>query len=248
MAETFRRHEKKYILTKAQHDELEQLISTHMKRDKFCETKPYLIRNVYLDTLNNDMVRISCDKPVYKEKLRVRKYGEYNDGLNDYYLEIKRKYAGVVYKRRVKLTKEELHSFTLKGIIPSNKTPLETQILKEMKYLFKIYNPVPKSFISYERPAYYDIDDSEFRLTFDENLFSRRDDFSFDNMEKETVLLPEGYYLMEVKVGSGMPLWFANALSKINAKPGSFSKYGTDFKELTRKGDSYASSSIWYNT
>lgn len=235
MSETFKRHEKKYILTKDQHDRLVDLISSHMKKDKFSEEKPYLIRNVYLDTINNDMVRVSCDKPIFKEKLRIRKYGDYNDGKDKYFLEIKRKYAGVVYKRRVEMNKNELHQFTLKGILPDGKSPLETQILHELSYLFKLYKPIPKSFISYERTAYYDINDSEFRLTFDNNLYSRRDDFSFDSDYKETILLPPDHYLMEVKVGNGMPLWFANALSEIGARPGSFSKYGTDFKQLTRK-------------
>ncbi len=235
MAETFRRHEKKYILSQQQHDRLVALISSHMKKDEYCKEKPYLIRNIYLDTINNDLARISTDKPIYKEKLRIRKYGEYGDGKDKYYLEIKRKYNGVVYKRRVGMTKNELHDFTIKGIIPENKTALETQILHEMKYLFKLYEPIPKSFISYQRTAYFDKDDGEFRLTFDNDLYSRRDNFSFDNDYHETPLLPDGYYVMEVKVGYGMPLWFANALSEIGAKPGSFSKYGTDFKNTTRK-------------
>ncbi len=235
MPDTFKRHEKKYILNTSQYNKLQELISHNMRKDKFCEDSPYLIRNIYLDTFNSDLIRMSCDKPIYKEKLRIRKYGDYNDGIDKYYIEIKRKYMGIVYKRRVALKKDELHNFTTKGIIPKNKSPQEVQILNEIKYLFNIYSPIPKSFIAYKRIAYYEIGNPDFRLTFDTDLYSRHDDFSFDNDYHEMPLLDNGYYLMEVKVGDSMPKWFASILSEIKAIPGSFSKYGTDFKISTRK-------------
>lgn len=235
MPDTFKRYEKKYIITKEQHDYLIDYLKNNMELEGFCKKNgSYLIRNVYLDSLDDTLIRRSCDKPKFKEKIRIRKYGEYNDGGDEYFLEMKRKCEGIVYKRRVKLNTMELHNFTTKGIIPKNKGYLEEQVLKELSYFFKLYEPIPKSFIQYTRIAYQGIYDKEFRLTFDNDITSRRNDFSFDNNKVETTLLPKDKYLMEVKVSCAMPLWFTQALSNINAVPTSFSKYGTDFKLMVK--------------
>ena len=75
---TFKRYEKKYILTKEQKEALEERIQSHMELDSFCKkNKNYLIRNIYYDTDNNELIHMSTNKPIFKEKLRVRKYGTY---------------------------------------------------------------------------------------------------------------------------------------------------------------------------
>ena len=248
MIETFKRHEKKYILSKDMYQRLEKLISPFMEKDDFSKNEPYLIRNIYLDTPNKDLIRMSCDKPIFKEKIRIRKYGTYNDNIDKFFLEVKRKYDGIVYKRRVCLNKEELHNFTVKGIIPNKSSPLEKQILKELSYTLSLYEPIPSSFISYKRIAYISKEDSTFRLTFDFDLYARHNDFSFDNPTPEIYLLEDGYVLMEVKVAFGVPLWFSRILSEVKAVPTSFSKYGTDYKLSIRKDINYHdTNSIWHN-
>ncbi len=244
MIETFKRYEKKYILTKDMYLKMQELIAPYMEKDDFSKKEPYLIRNIYLDTPNKDLIRISCDKPVFKEKIRIRKYGTYNDNIDKYFLEIKRKYDGIVYKRRVCLNKEELHDFTVKGIIPARSSSLEVQILNELKYTFALYEPIPISFICYKRIAYISKEDSAFRLTFDFDLYSRHDDFSFDNEYHETYLLKDDSVLMEVKVPLSIPIWFSRILSLVGAVPSSFSKYGTDYKLSVRKENNYDTSSI----
>lgn len=44
-------------------------------------------------------------------------------------------------------------------------------------------------------------------------------------------LLPDGQYLMEVKISGAVPLWFAKIISGLNIYPVSFSKYGTEYKQ-----------------
>lgn len=228
---TFKRYEKKYYLTKEQKEGLEAIILKHMKLDSFCEKNgSYLIRNIYYDTDHEDLARISTSKPLFKEKLRVRKYGTFNDGKDDYYLEIKRKSNKVVYKRRVKMTWNEINDFVSRREIPKREGYLDKQVLKELDYFLSIYKVEPKSFISYMRVAYFDCSDPSFRLTFDNNIFSRREGFSFDDDTKETELIDDDHYLMEVKVSTAIPLWFTRGLSSLNIYPCSFSKYGTDFK------------------
>lgn len=47
-------------------------MGAHVQPDEYGE---YTICNVYLDTANDDLIRRSVEKPVFKEKLRVRSYG-----------------------------------------------------------------------------------------------------------------------------------------------------------------------------
>ena len=233
MISTFKRYEKKYYLTKEQKNGLEKVLNEHMELDKFCKNNNgYLIRNIYYDTDINDIAHLSTEKPIFKEKVRFRKYGKYNDNKDEYFLEIKRKYNGVVYKRRVGLNKVELDNFFNYHEIPDNKNYLEKQVLKELIYLMKCYKIKAKSFISYQRIAYFDKSNPEFRLTFDSDIISRRNDLDFDNSSYELKLLDDNHYLMEVKVSDSMPLWFTKALSNLKIYPKSFSKYGEDYKIL----------------
>ena len=95
----FERVEKKYRLNQKQYrlflDEAAEKI--HMD-----EYGLHTIRNIYYDTHNYELIRRSIDKPKYKEKLRLRGYGEIRDD-SPVFLEIKKKYRGVVYKRRTQL-------------------------------------------------------------------------------------------------------------------------------------------------
>ncbi len=233
MISTFKRYEKKYYLTKEQKNDLEIILNKYMELDKFCKNNDgYLIRNVYYDTDINDLAHISAEKPIFKEKVRVRKYGKYNDNKDEYFLEIKRKYNGIVYKRRVGLNKIELDNFFNYHEIPSDKNYLEKQVLNELIYLMKCYKIKAKSFICYQRIAYFDKENPEFRLTFDSNIISRRSDLDFDNSNYELKLLDDNHYLMEVKVSDSMPLWFTKALSELKIYPKCFSKYGQDYKIL----------------
>lgn len=193
MQNIFDRVEKKYVLAENVYIQLIDKISEHIEKDKFFYNQ---INNVYYDTDNNDLLIKSMQKPVYKEKVRVRSYGI--PTLDDIvFLEIKKKYNGVVNKRRVSLKLQEFYNFTQKGIIPKNN---KEQITKEVVYYFNKYNLKPKVFISYDRFSYYDKENKNFRITFDSNLRSRNFDL---NLEKgaygELYNLYEKFYIMELK-------------------------------------------------
>ncbi len=193
MQNIFDRVEKKYLLAENVYIQLIDKISEHIEKDKFFCNQ---INNVYYDTDNNDLLIKSMQKPVYKEKVRVRSYG--TPTLDDIvFLEIKKKYNGVVNKRRVCLKLQEFYNFTQKGIIPKNN---QEQITKEVVYYFNKYKLKPKVFISYDRFSYYDKENKNFRITFDSNLRSRNFDL---NLEKgsygELYNLYEKFYIMELK-------------------------------------------------
>jgi SPX domain protein involved in polyphosphate accumulation len=218
MQEIFERIEEKYILTKAQKERLLELVKDHLKDDEY---GPSTVCNIYFDNKNKDLVRTSLDKPFYKEKVRLRSYNVPN-GNSTAFLEIKKKCDGIVYKRRIANSLDDIEGHIGEGReIDSNK-----QIVNEIDYCFRTYQLEPALFLSYDRVAYYDKDDSSFRLTFDTNITARDYDLDLSKGVYGTKYCDENTYIMEIKCAGGLPFWFLRALQEVKAYPGSFSKYG----------------------
>lgn len=68
----FQRREIKYLLNTEQYATLMGQLETYMKPDRFAEAR---VNSLYYDTEDYRLIRASLDKPVYKEKLRLRTYG-----------------------------------------------------------------------------------------------------------------------------------------------------------------------------
>lgn len=215
----FKRIEKKFMLTEEMYRKLMPAVLEHMQLDEFGED---LICNLYCDTDDFVLIRRSIEKPVYKEKLRLRSYGVPKD-KDRVYLELKKKYKGVVYKRRIKTTLAEAMGYIEK------RTPIKDggQIIKEIDYFMDMYgDPRPKVYIAYDRMAYYGKDDRALRVTFDRNIRYRTDDLRLDHGDRGKLLLEPGTRIMEVKADNSMPLWLADALTHNKIYTTSFSKYG----------------------
>lgn len=214
----FKRVEQKYILTEEQYLLLQDMIKDHFKKDKYYESKIY---NIYFDNDNNDSIITSIEKPKYKSKVRLRSYGP--AGNKDYvYLEIKQKYNGVVYKRRINLTLEEYYRYWKDNIFPKK----NKQIIKEIDYHIKYQKLHPFIFVAYDRLSYYAKDDNNFRITFDTNLRSRTKNLLLKDTRENEYFFNEKKYIMEVKCLFSLPLWFTKELSKYKIYPRSFSKVG----------------------
>ena len=226
--DVFRRRELKFIVDAQQREALETLMLQHMEPDKFGNST---ICNLYYDTPDYRLIRRSLEKPVYKEKLRLRSYGQIRDGV-DVFLEMKKKYKGVVYKRRIKLTQEQAQDF-LERRAP---LPVDSQIAKEMVYFRDFYQTLaPRVYLSYERQAWFSKEDSGFRVTLDRNIRFRTSDMSlYAPVDGEQILAPE-LSLLEVKASGGVPLWMVEHLSKNGIHKQSFSKYGRAYERLLRE-------------
>ena len=94
---TFKRYEKKYLLSPQQYRTVRQGIQERMQLDQY---GLYTICSIYFDTDNFQLIRSSLEKPVYKEKLRLRSYAQASDE-KPVFVELKKKYESVVYKRRI---------------------------------------------------------------------------------------------------------------------------------------------------
>ena len=230
--ETFCRYEIKYIIS----DDFryfKRQLGDFMEADKFSrDDNFYSICNIYYDTPDNDIIRKSIEKPVYKEKLRLRSYGCVNED-DIVFFEIKKKVDGRVYKRRTQLTLAEAYDYINTGQMPEAKGTLDKQIKNEIDFFVHKYRTIiPNVFISYDRVALYGIQDKSFRVTFDANIRSRRYDVGLDKGIYGDLLLPTGFWLMEVKTKDTIPLWFVRLLSDKKIYPVSFSKYGTEYKRF----------------
>ena len=223
MAQTvFKRYEIKYILTSTQKEELLQILSHHMVPDKH---SPSTIRNIYYDTDNYRLIRHSIQKPIYKEKLRLRCYQQATPDAS-IFVELKKKFDGIVYKRRLSMPEEEAMDW-----IKTGKSPTEnSQIANEIDYFINFYRTLqPAVYLSYHRQAFYGRNDPNFRVTFDQDIRFRQTELSLTAEPGGTLILPEGLVLMEVKTATAIPRWMTDFLTANKIYKTSFSKYGTAY-------------------
>lgn len=229
--EVFNRREIKYMLTDEDKDALLTIIGNYMDSDPFNKDgKPYSICNLYLDTSANELIRKSLEKPAFKEKIRLRSYGRVQLSDN-VFLESKKKFDSVVNKRRTTFKLEDAYNYFENGEIREN-PKMNAQVMKEIDYIMNFYNLKPKVFISYDRLAFFEKNNSDFRLTIDRNIQTRRTDLRLDSPIYGTQLLKEGQWLMEAKAFKAFPLWFVHFLSSRKIFSTSFSKYGAEYKNF----------------
>ena len=225
---TFKRVETKYILTPEQYNAFMEVASEHLVPDAYFKS---LVCSIYYDSDDYSLIRHSLEKPVYKEKLRIRSYGTARQD-SAAFVELKKKFKGVVYKRRVEMTVREAEEW-LSG---KGRPPKETQITKEIDWFLKMNDVSPKVFIGCDRTSYVDKDDSELRITVDSQIRWRETNLHLDAGDEGQELLTDGKSLMEIKIPNAAPLWLASLLSCENIFPTSYSKYGTCYKnEIVRR-------------
>ncbi len=220
---TFKRYEKKYLLSEKKYKMLRQRFQDKLIIDNFRKSA---INNIYFDTPDHRLIRNSLEKPIYKEKLRLRSYGTPSDD-DMVYVELKKKYKGVVYKRRVKmeLPMAESYLYDLEAVSKPS------QITKEIDWFLNFYKGIaPAMYISYNRIAMYGVEDAELRVTFDSDILWREDELWLESGVAGNQLLEEGERLMEIKIPETMPLWLSHILDELEIYPASFSKYGNAYQ------------------
>lgn len=217
--DVFCRKELKFLVDENQRKALEEAFAGKMTPDKFPHSS---IRNIYYDTPDFRLIRRSLEKPVYKEKLRLRCYGE----SREVFLEMKKKYKGIVYKRRMTLTEPQAEAFmACKASLP------DTQIGREMVYFRDFYkNLQPQIYLSYERDSWRGVEDPGLRITLDNDIRFRRNGLHLDQSPGGQAILAPELSLMEVKAENAIPLWLTQLLAQHNISKISFSKYGRAYE------------------
>ena len=224
----FQRHEIKYLLDSRQRAVVEEAFRARMLPDMHGEST---VCSIYYDTPDCRLVRASLEQPVYKEKLRLRSYGQVFPEER-VFLELKKKYRGVVYKRRIELAQDRAAAY-MRGEAP---LPYDCQIGREIDYFRGFYAGLkPAAYLCYDRSAWFCADDRELRATFDRNIRWRREDMTLTAAPGGEMLLPPHQSLFEIKTGGAVPLWLVEALDRAGAQKASFSKYGEAYKIFSRE-------------
>ena len=222
---TFERRELKYRITDAQRAALEAAFGARMVPDEHGEST---ICNIYYDTADYRLIRTSLEKPAYKEKLRLRSYGVTEPG-GEVFLELKKKYKGIVYKRRITLPEDAAGEF-IAGRAPLGE---HEQIGREIEYFTAFYAPLlPAVHLSCERCAWFSREDRDLRITFDKNIRFRQEDVSLTLPAGGRRILSEGESLMEIKAAAALPLWLVSELDTLGIYQSTFSKYGEAYKAI----------------
>jgi len=206
------------------------------------------VTSLYFDTPHREIIGRSMEKPLYKEKIRLRTYKDFSL-QSQVFLELKKKYKGIVYKRRVTMSYAAARAF-IAGMDYSQavtRYPLSNeeeqcreldanalQIAREIRAAFNRYPQMQESmeircnrcaFVSNDQES---IQESDLRITFDT-------DIAYQSRMSSCVgeLLPAGYVLMEVKTSLAYPLWLVRVLTDNDIFPTSFSKYGKAYEQET---------------
>ena len=221
----FKRYEIKYMIDQEQKERIIEALSFYMKPDQYGQS---VVRNVYFDTDSYRLIRRSIEKPVYKEKLRIRSYEKAKPG-SSVFVELKKKYDHVVYKRRISMTEKQ----AMKWLEGDSSYDKKCQIAKEISYFRDYYETLhPAVFLSYERESYRSKENQEFRVTFDEHVLCRQTNLSLEEDVWGEEILEKGKVLMEIKTAGGIPLWMTKLLTEEHIYKTSFSKYGTAYQKL----------------
>lgn len=236
----FKRKEKKYVLEQGDYLALMALIGDKLEEDEY----PYShIESLYYDTPQDAMINRSMEKPLYKEKLRVRVYGN-PDEQNVAFVELKKKFDGIVYKRRVAMSPKGALAFmngmdfeeAMKLFPPSSSdlalepTWRDKQIAREIRACIQRWEPLhPAMSISVDRTSLRTNDGSNVRMTFDFNSRWRNAQLEFGQAEG-TLLMEPGQVIMEIKAQKAYPLWLVKALDQAKIYPVSNTKYGRAYR------------------
>ena len=225
--DVFCRVEKKYLLTQAQTARMIEGVSAHgMRPDDFGR---HTISNIYYDTPDYELIRRSLEKPIYKEKLRLRAYGKPTRD-SEAFVEIKKKFHGVVYKRRIEAPLSDAVRCLREGRFAED----TGQIGREIEYFLRFWQPEPRMMIAYDRVAFFSPEREDLRITFDDAIRYRLDDLDLAHGAGGALILPDGVRLMELKLSGAMPLWLPPLLTRCGARCTSFSKYGRAYELMTQ--------------
>ena len=229
MEENFARTETKYLVTVPQAEALGEGLR-RMGFERLCFGSPK-VQRLYYDTPDHRLIRTSLERPAYKEKLRLRAYGE-PGALAVSYTEIKKKYRGVVYKRRVSFPLDEAMAALRTAQMPAQ----AGQVGREAEWMVRHYGLVPAAVIAYDRDAWFHPSRPGVRITFDRNLSFRDRLLNLNETADNLPILPAGERLMEIKTGGTIPMDLARLLNRYGVRRCHFSKYGRAYRMYIRPG------------
>ena len=237
---TFERKEKKYVISPSQLVQLMELVGDKLEDDQYAQST---ISSLYYDTLQFEMINRSLEKPLYKEKIRVRAYGTVGPET-PVFVELKKKFKGIVYKRRIQMSdegaREYLSGMSYRGAAAVGGLAFEEiqaknslQNIREIDACLARHGAIePRIMVVVERHSMRTNDGTNVRITFDMSSRWRSVNLSFGAGFGGTPIFDDDSIIMEVKALGTYPLWLVHALNELGAYPVSCSKVGKAYTAL----------------
>jgi len=239
--ENFSRYELKFQMPYDTYMEFKDRLGEHLQPDAYGDAEGfYTIMNLYFDTYDNFFHRQNQNREPFRQKLRLRTYSI--DNLDaTCFLEIKKKYKGLVNKRRTVLTLRDAYRFlglnealeeeaaATGGVIDeiSPLTVSNKQIFNEVSFFTDFFKLTPRMVLCYDRRAFFDAVDDSVRVTFDRNIRYRTTDLRLEHGSYGENFVDSNTVLMELKVEKSVPLWMVELLNEFGLFKKKFSKYST---------------------
>lgn len=212
------RHEEKYICSDKQLLLLEHRLKNFLPVDSNQKEDDYLIRSLYLDTMEDKFYHESLNGVYKRSKYRIRFYD-----LNSDFLRLERKDTIGALKSKTSqvCTKDWVDSYLETGKLADDEHPL----LKELHILNRAEGLRPIAVIDYSRKAFV-YETGNIRITFDRNISCSHNVAGvFDKNLVLTPVMPYGKHVLEVKYDGILPGYIARIVESACLERVSFSKY-----------------------
>lgn len=201
----------------------EARITPLMSKDAHAAPKGYYnIRSLYFDDYENSCYMDNENGVDNREKYRIRIYDHNLDHIS---LELKQKIRGKTGKRSCAISRPQCRML-MEGQIPPDIDPSQ-QVLGRLSYLMAARLMRPVIIVDYDRVPYvYRPGDANVRVTFDRNITSVSDVYSFlDEHIQGRGVMPKGQALMEIKFDDFLPDEIQSLLQLEGLSASTFSKY-----------------------
>ena len=215
------RHELKYFINPAELEVLRARLRPVMHLDSHCvDGKPYVIRSLYLDDVDDSAYYDKVSGVMARDKYRIRIY-RHSD--REIFLERKRKLGDLIQKSSVQITRrlcEQIMDGDPRGLQTSS-SPLIQDVYVQMRT--RLLRPAV--IVDYEREAYLHPAENV-RITFDLRLRSGLHSTELFNPDLPTVCPHDGNVeILEVKFDEYLPDHIRALLDGIQADRSAVSKY-----------------------
>ena len=213
------RHECKHEVNEGDLVVLRQRLSAVLPRDTHAQGGSYRIRSLYFDTPRDKALREKLESVNNREKFRIRCY---NDDYTNINLEKKVKTNGLGYKRKARLSADQVQAI-LNGDI-SWLVDTGNELLGEFYVKMLLDRLEPKSIVDYTRePFTYEA--GNVRVTLDTDIRTGLRSTDFLNPDIPTIPVKPGIAVLEVKWDEYLPEFIRKAVGLKGRRTTAFSKY-----------------------
>ncbi len=224
----FQRFEFKYQLPREVADKIRFFLKKKMLLDPYLQLtgqEYYWVTSLYFDSPNMKSFYEKIHGAKARRKFRVRAYADQFDSVQEYFLEIKRKYDMTVVKDRMVFGVDDLDAFVTARLDHKNEVAkVDKKVWEEYVRAHTLFGLQPMVQVRYKREPFIGKRDSKIRITFDydiESCLEQHRDFE----DAYTPILDSEVVIMEVKFNNLLPAWFRDILYEYQLNREPYSKY-----------------------